>query len=105
MRCFENLIVIYYSILYNVLYFIMKIYIFSFIDDVGIIDYLLYNVFYCIMQIFSLICRYKHSWSNHIKISYTVYVIVLFLYYLIKLVSIKPSAGTTPCLKKYFLPF
>lgn len=79
MRCFENPIVIYYSILYNVLYFIM--------------------------QIFSLIRRYKHSWSNHIKISYTVCVIVLFLCYLIKLVSIKPSAGTTPCLKKYFLPF
>lgn len=104
MRCFENPIVIYGSILYNVLYFIMKVYIFSFID-VGIIDYLLYNVFYCIMQIFSLIRRYKHSWSNQIKISYIVCVIVLFLCYLIKLVSIKPSAGTTPCLKKYFLPF
>lgn len=72
--------------------------------DVGMISYLLYNVFYCIIQRFSLI-RSLVDIDIINRTSYIICVIVLFLCYLINFVPIKPSAGTTPCVKKYFLSF
>ena len=53
MECFRNPIVVFGSVLYNILY--------------------------CIMELFSLIRGRKHGWLNHVKTSYTICVIVLSL--------------------------
>ena len=38
------------------------------------------NIHYCIVESFSLIRGHRHGWSNHVKTSCTVCVIVLSLY-------------------------
>ena len=40
---------------------------------------ILCNILYCIVELFSLIRGRRHGWSNHVKTSCTVCVIVLSL--------------------------
>ena len=40
---------------------------------------ILCNILYCIVELFSLIRGRRHGWPNHVKTSYTVCVIVLSL--------------------------
>ena len=55
----------------------------------------LYNILYCIVESFSFIRGHRHGWSNHVKTSCTVRVIVLSLYSWTNVVGIKAFAGTT----------
>ena len=69
MECFENLIIVF--------------------------DSILYNIPYGIVETFSLIHGCTHGWSNHVKTLCTMCVIVLSLCSWTNIVSIKTFAGTT----------
>ena len=53
------------------------------------------NIIYSIVESFSLIRGRRHGWSNHVKTSCTVCVIVLSLCSWTNIIGIKAFAGTT----------
>ena len=67
-------------------------------NPIVVSSYVLYNILYCIVKSLSLICGHRHGWSNHVKTSCTVCVIVLSLCSWTNIVSVKVFVVTTkPC--------
>ena len=69
------------------------------------ISSILYNIFYYIVEWFYLIHRHKHGWSNHVKTSCTICVIVLSLYSWTNIVGIKAFAGITSGIRAWVEDF
>ena len=65
----------------------------------------LYNILYCIMESFSLIRGRRHGWSNHIKTSCIICVIVLSLCSLTNIVGIKVFVIVTTGIKAWVEDF